>query len=95
MTLLEDLLIIGFQDGSILVSEITMTEVTLQLTWNPIKMIQPRKKKRSKGRMLEYVSMLHLERDMDILLVGNAHTRLRLVNNFSQCFNHESVSQIN
>jgi hypothetical protein len=80
----QGVVVFGLSDGTALVSTLSVNTTTLSVNWQPLKLIQPKRKASVSERSIAYT---RYETAFDILLLGDAQSELRLINNFlHECF---------
>jgi hypothetical protein len=81
--LLQDLFVLGLSDGSALIALLSLDEEHMRFTWQPTKVIVPKMSDRPVAEHgVMYASNLSYDDVTDILLIGNAVSRIRVINNF-------------
>lgn len=83
----KDVLVFGLSDGTTLVSSLTLDTGSRKLDWQPLNLINPKRKASISDESLQYIANIQYEKAFDILLLGNAQSELRLINIFlRECF---------
>ena len=77
----KDVLLVGLDDGCVLVSELELDTENLSLTWTPQKKISPKLNQEIYEEVCG-VSFLGFNPHLDLLLIGNLASSLTVVSNF-------------
>lgn len=78
---------VGFNDGSILTSELVFNREAISFSWQPTKLVKPKSSSIDSNLGITFIQH---DPDLDILMIGTDLAQLRLLNNFNA--SHESLA---